>query len=328
MIAQDRRDELVAYSNLVAGGLVTDVGHDALMLAYALAYAAAGWAVLPLRGKVPAIPKAVGGAGVLDATTDIATICGWWAVDYVGANIGARVPAGVVVLDSDPRKEGHAAALAKLTAEHGPMPRTLTHLSGRLDGGVHRFYRRPAGKLSSKPLGPGFDLKESSGYVVLPPSVHPDTSQPYLALDAPIVGCGWLADLLVVPETVAPQRATNPHGATQARFWRSNGGTGQSIADAFTDSTSWADVLEPHGWRCLDRDPNEDGARWLHPSATSATSATITNGMLFCYSTSTELAATTAGDPHGYTRFRAYAVLNFGGDLSAAARSLRKMAVA
>jgi hypothetical protein len=32
---------------------------------------------------------------------------------------------------------------------------------------------------------------------------------------------------------------------------------------------------------------------------------------------------TTAGDVHGYTKFRATAVLDHGGDLSAAARALR-----
>jgi hypothetical protein len=44
---------------------------------------------------------------------------------------------------------------------------------------------------------------------------------------------------------------------------------------------------------------------------------------LFVYSPNTPFTVTTPGDPHGYTRFRAYAVLEHGGDLSAAARALR-----
>ena len=78
-----------------------------------------------------------------------------------------------------------------------------------------------------------------------------------------------------------------------------------------------------HGWACLDPDPDADGARWLHPAATSKCSATIKNGCLFVYSTSTVFEFTESGDPHGYTKFRAYAVLNFGGDLKAAARALK-----
>ena len=44
----------------------------------ALAYAKKGWAVLPLRGKLPAIAKSNGGRGVHDASTDMKTITAWW----------------------------------------------------------------------------------------------------------------------------------------------------------------------------------------------------------------------------------------------------------
>ena len=60
----------------------------------ALAYAEAGWEVFPLRGKVPAIPKADGGKGVLDATTDLEQVAAWWH-RMPDANIGGRVPEGV-----------------------------------------------------------------------------------------------------------------------------------------------------------------------------------------------------------------------------------------
>ena len=84
---------------------------------------------------------------------------------------------------------------------------------------------------------------------------------------------------------------------------------------------SWADVLEPHGWRCPAH-PDEDGAIWLHPTATSSCSATIRNGCLFVYSPNTPFDVTEGGSPKGYTKFRAYAVLEHGGDMSAAARAL------
>jgi hypothetical protein len=325
------RDDLMAFAAIKAvfhTGPVT----SGLLLAYAITYAANGWQVFPLCGKSPAIPNphpkgtperrtchgecGQHGHGLHDATTDLFTICQWWAVDCIGANIGIRPPPGVFVLDNDPKQDGHAAAAAKLLAEHGAPPRTLTHRTGRGNGGRHRFYRRPPGKLNTKLLGPGFDIKDNSGYVVAPPSLHPDTGRRYAEeIDADIADPGWLTELIVVPPK--PSRSTAHPFTRPARF-------GSSPADTFTESHSWDDVLIPHGWSCLDADPDEDGARWLRPGATSTCSATITNGCLFVYSTSTVFAASAAGDPHGYTRFRAYAELNFGGDMKAAARSLKR----
>jgi hypothetical protein len=44
---------------------------------------------------------------------------------------------------------------------------------------------------------------------------------------------------------------------------------------------------------------------------------------LFVYSSNTPFPQTFPGDTHGQTRFRAYAVLNHNGNMSAAARTLR-----
>ena len=108
------------------------------------------WAVFPLRGKVPAI---AGGRGVLDATTDIDQIAQWWGGGYAGCNIGARIPESMFVLDIDPRHDGDRI-IAALQQRHGPLPDTLTTISGRGDGGRHLFFRRPSGKLTGKRLGP------------------------------------------------------------------------------------------------------------------------------------------------------------------------------
>jgi hypothetical protein len=104
------------------------------------------------------------------------------------------------------------------------------------------------------------------------------------------------------------------------RVWTSGG----SIADSFTAGTSWADVLIPHGWRCASGDPDADGAVWLHPAATSSCSATVKNNCLFVYSTSTVFEVTEPSQPKGYTKFRAYALLEHGGDMKAAARALKR----
>jgi hypothetical protein len=95
------------------------------------------------------------------------------------------------------------------------------------------------------------------------------------------------------------------------------------VAEAFNQATSWTQVLSPHGWTCPDPDCDADGARWRHPRATNPKSATIRHGLLFVYSAATPFQPTEAGAPRGYSRFRAYAVLEHGGDLRAAARALR-----
>ena len=137
----------------------------------ALALAAAGWRVLPLRGKVPATAH-----GVKDASADPATVARWWA-DGAGWNIGARVPGHLVVLDLDPRNGGTLEALE--AANGGPLPETMTVYSGRRDGGQHLYYRHPGGKLSASKLPPGIDVKTETGYCVVPPSRHPETGHSY-----------------------------------------------------------------------------------------------------------------------------------------------------
>lgn len=270
--------------------------------------------VFPLNGKIPAI---AGGRGVLDATSDIQIIARWWGGRYRGCNIGGRVPTSVIVIDVDPRNGG-LDSLGALQQRYGSLPETLTTISGRGDGGAHYFFRRPPGTLSHKRLGAGIDLKTASGYTVMAPSIHPATGKPYTRVDRPVTAPpDWLVELLL-PEPTPIQAPTKIHRLTQ--YW------GPSVADEFGANTSWHDVLTPHGWRCIGNDPGSDGAKWLHPTATSASSATIRNGCLFVYSPNTPFEVTEPGNPNGYTKFRAYAVLNHDGDMSAAARALSGVA--
>lgn len=288
-------------------GATLDDLDDTDLGGHALAYAIDGWEVFPLRGKAPLIPKRAGGAGVLDATRDLATITGWWE-RWPDANIGGRIPRGVAVIDDDPRHR--PTGWPSIANAHQPLPATLTAISGRGDGGSHRYWLHPGGDISAKRLPPGYDIKTHAGYCVLPPSIHPDSGQRYRWLDpgAAIVALPpWVVDLLRPP----------PPPPRRHRFTRPRRCSGHSVADAFTAATTWPEVLEPHGW-------TETGpGQWRHPAATNAVSATVTNDCLFVYSTGTPFEPTQPGAPHGYTRFRAWAVLNYGGDLSAAARALR-----
>jgi hypothetical protein len=299
---------------------------------HAIEYGVNNWPIIPLNGKLPAIlnPHPRGssqrrdchgecglhGHGVHDATTDTEVISSWWGGRFAGCNIGGRVPESMFVLDVDPRNGG-LDSLTELETKHGTLPETLTTVSGRGDGGCHRFYRRPRGKLSCKRLGPGIDLKTSTGYVVLAPSIHPETGHHYTRIDVPVVAPPpWLTELMTF------ERSTNSVPAARSMPRYRDGA--RSIAEKFSASTTWMDILSPHGWRCYCRDPDADGARWLHPTHTSDCSATIRHGCLFVYSSNTAFDATEAGYPRGYTRFRAFALLNHDGDLSAAARALAR----
>jgi hypothetical protein len=300
----------------------TDIG------SYAIEYAIHKWAVFPLRGKVPAIPNphpkdsserrnckgecGFAGHGVLDATIDTDQLAKWWGAKYRGCNIGVRVPETMFVLDIDPR-HGGLTSLAELEARFGQLPETLTTMSGRGDGGRHLFYRRPPGRLSAAHLGEGIDVKTSAGYVVGAPSIHPDSGKPYTRVDHTVADPPtWLIKLLL-PEP-ATIRLPRPRPRTRLH--------GPSIADEYCANTSWYDILTPHAWRCRDADPDLDGARWLHPTATSACSATVKNGCLFVYSPNTVFDITEPSYPKGYTKFRAYAMLNYDGDMKAAASHL------
>jgi len=286
------------------------------------------WKIFPLNGKVPLIPNphpkgsteratckgecGLLGHGIYDATDNVAAVSLLWT-HFPASNIGGRIPESMLMIDIDPR-HGGLEAWAALEKQYGRFPDCLMTLSGRGDGGTHRYVRRPPGRLTARRLGPGIDLKTSSGYAVMPPSIHPDTGRPYGRVDGPVPAPPeWFINLVT-------ERLSKP------RRKRANGSrcSSPAPADALSAGLSWEAVLARHGWDCLDLDPDEDGSRWLHPTATSSCSATIRHGCLFVYSTNTPFETTEPGSPKGYTKFRAYAVLNHQGDLRAAARALGK----
>lgn len=168
----------------------------------ALGYAELDWAVLPLDGKLPRTAH-----GHHDASTDPRQVARWWR-HWPTANIGVVVPDGVLVLDVDPRNGGDVAAL-------GDLPATRTCLSGRGDGGLHKYFIRPPGALTRTRLPVGIDVKVS-GYVVAPPSLHPATGQPYRWVDPehPISPLPeHLRDLLTAPGTTLRASLSHDRGS-------------------------------------------------------------------------------------------------------------------
>lgn len=150
---------------------------------YALRYAADGFAVFPVyepnilvdgvmtvcscgkmdcRGKHPRTIN-----GVLDATTDANTIKGWWQ-KWPSASIGIATgkKSGLAVIDLD-GPEGMAS---------GRSLRLQSSVSALTGNGKQLFYADTDGKLSNsvKKIAPGIDTRGNNGYVVVPPSIHPN----------------------------------------------------------------------------------------------------------------------------------------------------------
>lgn len=271
--------------------------------AAALALAAGGIAVLPLRGKIPLTEH-----GLRDATVNPAVIRRMWA-RWPAANVGAAVPDDVVVIDIDPR-HGGSNSIRGLEDEHGPLPTTLTCRTGGSDAGRHLWFRRPPGELHLHPR-PGIDLRIGGAhYVVCPPSIHPESGRRYtwVRRSCPIAAMpSWLAAVVVKPKPTVVRPRPLPRCAEERR-----------PGDVFNEAATWDDVLLPAGWAKVAR----SGANtyWRRPGKSSGWSASTggTGDWLFVFSTAT------AFEPEkGYSKFAVWTILNFAGDFAAAARSLR-----
>jgi Bifunctional DNA primase/polymerase, N-terminal/Helicase conserved C-terminal domain len=138
------------------------------MISIALDYAAQGWAIFPCR---PAAKEPATRRGFKDATTNPATIRRWWlAQPEYNIGIATGSLSSVLVLDVDGAVG--ATTLVGLEATHGPLPGTLTSITG---SGCHLWFRIADDVPSSAgSVGDGLDIRAAGGYVLAPPSVHPD----------------------------------------------------------------------------------------------------------------------------------------------------------
>jgi hypothetical protein len=151
--------------------------------AAALLYVSKGFPVLPCHaaingfctcggrnanckpGKHPLTPH-----GLKDATTDPATITGWWE-QWTFANVALATGRHFFAVDIDPRHGGDKT-LASMVAKHGPLPTTPQVATG--GGGEQYYLRYPVGaKIRSRSgVAEGIDVRGDNGYVLAPPSIH------------------------------------------------------------------------------------------------------------------------------------------------------------
>lgn len=133
-----------------------------------LQYIALGWPVFPLapRGKLPLIGRKDGGQGLYDATTDEA-IVRERRERWPNANIGIRtgIAFDVVDIDSAEGIENLRRAQGDEPGVGGPMVVTKK--------GCHLYFA-VSGLSNRAGVVEGVDVRGQGGYVVAPPSRHPD----------------------------------------------------------------------------------------------------------------------------------------------------------
>jgi hypothetical protein len=133
-----------------------------IFLEHALKYAEQGIKIFPLKpkSKIPLTPN-----GFKDATDNIEQIKQWW-IDHPEANIG--IPTGMIngffVYDID-----------------GDYPEELPPLNApytvKTSRGYHVYFDYPEGvtiKSRNGIKGYKVDIKSDGGYIVAPPSIHPE----------------------------------------------------------------------------------------------------------------------------------------------------------
>jgi hypothetical protein len=149
-----------------------------------------GWEIFPLR---PRTKEPFAGIGVYQATSDLAQIRQWWT-RWPQANVALHCGgSGILAIDLDLYKDTFNGG-GVLTPDD---EQTVTNLTG--NGGTHLLYKLEDGERYGNAKGnlpSGIDIRGWGGYIVLPPSIHPngntyqweDGYQPYAIPLLPLPG--------------------------------------------------------------------------------------------------------------------------------------------
>lgn len=136
-----------------------------------------GWAVFPIREgtKNPRTPH-----GYKDAKKDPGAIRSWWTKhpnDGIGVATGSM--SNLIVIDEDiddeKGKNGYEE-VRKWEAENGDLPETVTAITGR--GGYHLYFHYEGSDIRNRTgILDGVDIRGEGGYVIAPPSPHPNGTE-------------------------------------------------------------------------------------------------------------------------------------------------------
>lgn len=296
----------VAHGDTVTDTMQSDAENAAPRPSEALKaaryYARRGLAVLPLDGKIPTTRH-----GVLDAANDDDTLVKWFTNER---NVGIAMTPGVVVVDVDPRNGGDVTFWWWIE-EHGDDWLDGPHAATG-GGGLHYWFRYDDRELVKTVAG--VDLVRGNKYVVAPPSV---TAAPYRwivplgqGIDLLPELPGWLLEL-----TTPPERAADPPSRALTAS------AGDRPGDRWAAETTWAELLTGDGWTLEGRIGAEE--RWTRPGKSPRDGMSATTG----HSAADTLHVFTSSMPgldadQNYSKLGYLAAMRYGGDHTAAARSL------
>lgn len=260
------------------------------------------------------------------------------------AILGGRVSGNLEIIDLDNWgavkpwerlvKKQAPGLLKKLVRVRTPRPGMHCYYRCAVIAGNDKLAQVPekdetTGKMKPKTI---IETRGEGGYCLAPPSpaaCHP-RGKCYVFLDG--------RDLTMVPTISSEEREILLAAARSLNRWteperpvrydvpRNQAGLagGRSAngrpGDDFNARASWPDILLPHGWHRVGTN-GDSSESWCRPGKSGGTSATINHGgsdLLYIFSTNGH----PFEDRKGYTKFHAYALLNHGGDFSAAAQAL------
>jgi hypothetical protein len=141
---------------------------------------------------------------------DDAQLQRWWRKEFIGYNIGCihGKHANTIALDAD--GEDGLDSLRELEQEFGTLPETPQQITG--GGGLQYFYQFPIHHdiiPTVRGVRPGFDVRGTGGFSVVPPSYHVSSRQYVWELDHHIEDI----PIAILPDAWADFLATAKNGA-------------------------------------------------------------------------------------------------------------------
>lgn len=143
-------------------------------LQYATEY---GWAVFPVS---PTTKKPIPKHGCKDAKKDPGAIRAWWT-RFPEASIGiatGSISQLIVIdedIDEDKGLEGYQE-VKQWERDNGSLPDTVTAITGR--GGYHLYFHYDGTDIGNRTgILEGVDVRGEGGYVIAPPSTHPNGTE-------------------------------------------------------------------------------------------------------------------------------------------------------
>jgi putative DNA primase/helicase len=290
-------------------------------------YTNGGISVLPIRCDGSKAPAVGSWKNLQDRIGTAAELDSWFAGNVGIGVIGGQVSGGLEVIDFDRPGKFDQFAVNMVGIDSSLLPR-LPKVATPSNG--HHVYLRCDEIENNQKLAMSADGKKvlvetrgEKGYVLSPGSpadCHP-TGRTYRHIggppiqDTPRISSAERKSLLDCARAFDERPAQQP----AQQFTPPQKRNGTAPGEDFGARHSWADILVPHGW--VQASPNT----WRRPgktsggaSASSQTTSQAGNSLLRVFSSN----AHPFESDQSYSKFACYAILQHGGDYSAAAKTL------